>query len=59
MNNEDSEIEDLNQDIARCAFADMILDHDRNIRYKNGLYSIINEMKKFGCAANVVDIGII
>lgn len=57
MNEEDLETNDLNQDVARCAFGDMLLDHDRNIRYKNGLCSIINEKNQLGCASNVVDIG--
>lgn len=59
MNNDETEVNDVNQDIARSAFADMILDHDRNQRYKIGLGFVIEEKHLLGDVANVVDIGII
>lgn len=49
---------DLNQEIARSAFADMLLDDDRNEMYKKGLISVIREKHRNGERANVIDIGI-
>lgn len=49
--------EDLNQDLARSAFGDMLLDDDRNERYKQALITVIQEKHAKGEQANVVDIG--
>lgn len=53
----DSESQDFYQDVARSAFADMILDEDRNIRYRDALRFVIEEKHRRGEPANVVDIG--
>lgn len=47
----------LQQEIARSAFADMLHDHERNIKYFEALKKAIDKMHARNCRANVLDIG--
>uniref|UniRef100_A0A915E3G7 Protein arginine N-methyltransferase n=1 Tax=Ditylenchus dipsaci TaxID=166011 RepID=A0A915E3G7_9BILA len=49
--------DDMQQDLARSAFGDMLLDEDRNLRYKQALISVIRQQHAISQPANVVDIG--
>ncbi|XP_014204055.1 protein arginine N-methyltransferase 7 [Copidosoma floridanum] len=48
---------DYYQEIARSAFADMLHDHERNVKYYLGLKAAIEKKHKAGQEANVLDIG--
>lgn len=48
---------DLRMELATCAFGDMLLDDDRNRRYRRALASVIAEKHASGERAYVVDIG--
>lgn len=48
---------DLQQEIARSAFADMLHDHERNIKYFQALKKAIDKMHERGAPAHVLDIG--
>ncbi|KAK5978752.1 PX domain-containing protein, partial [Trichostrongylus colubriformis] len=48
---------DLAQEIARSRFADMILDYNRNEMFLAGLRAVIQEKKREGAQAHVMDIG--
>lgn len=47
----------LQQEIARSAFADMLHDHERNIKYFQSLKKAIDKMHARNYRANVLDIG--
>lgn len=48
---------DYYQEVARSAFADMLHDTERNKKYSQGLQIAIENLKKRGEKANVLDIG--
>ncbi|KAG5678917.1 hypothetical protein PVAND_008541 [Polypedilum vanderplanki] len=48
---------DYFQEVARSAFADMLFDEERNRKYSEALKWAINETKRQGKKANVLDIG--
>lgn len=48
---------DYHQEITRAAFADMLHDTDRNIKYELALKMAIEKMHSMGRKANVLDIG--
>lgn len=45
-------------DLARSAFGDMLLDEDRNLKFRNALRFVINKKHQDGEVAHVIDIGI-
>lgn len=48
---------DYHQEITRAAFADMLHDTDRNVKYELALKMAIEKMHSMGKRANVLDIG--
>ncbi|KAJ0068921.1 hypothetical protein NL108_014900 [Boleophthalmus pectinirostris] len=54
---EEREEEDFHQDIARSSFADMLHDHDRNIKYYQGIRAAVARVKARGEPVIVLDIG--
>lgn len=48
---------DLQQEIARSAFADMLHDHERNVKYFQALKKAIDKVHARGELAHVLDIG--
>ncbi|XP_075995508.1 protein arginine N-methyltransferase 7 [Genypterus blacodes] len=54
---EDSEEYDHHQEIARSCYADMLHDHDRNEKYRQGIFGAVARVKARGQKVIVLDIG--
>lgn len=54
---EKNEVFDYYQEVARSAFADMLHDNERNVKYSLALREAIQNVKANGKKANVLDIG--
>lgn len=54
---EESEEYDYHQEIARSCYADMLHDHDRNIKYYQGIRAAVSRVRARGERVVVLDIG--
>ncbi|KAF3854353.1 hypothetical protein F7725_022408 [Dissostichus mawsoni] len=54
---EESEEYDYHQEIARSCYADMLHDHDRNLKYYQGIRAAVGRVKARGEKVIVLDIG--
>lgn len=54
---EESEEYDYHQEIARSCYADMLHDHDRNMKYYEGIQAAVRRVKARGEKVVVLDIG--